>query len=116
MRSAKHDRHLADDSLTMPGSPKGPAQTRTSRPFRRLVVWIAVFGLLSSLVLFFSDLHLLFGLGNGSTSYANQWNNRFQEHPDPDTVQRMYSEVAVRQFAEGKWIFGVCEDSHSSIW
>jgi hypothetical protein len=56
-----------------------------------------------------------FKRGEGSTSYARMWRERFESIEDPETAQAKFDEVIVKRFQNGEWIFGVCADSHSSI-
>jgi hypothetical protein len=56
-----------------------------------------------------------FKRGEGSTSYARKWKERFESTEDPETAQARFGDVTVKRFDNGEWIFGVCADSHSSI-
>jgi hypothetical protein len=56
----------------------------------------------------------VYGMGDGSPKDAHKWRDRFQAIPDPETARNRYSEIHVKQFENGEWIFGICTDSHSS--
>ncbi len=59
---------------------------------------------------------LFLGYGEGSPAHAQRWKEAFEGLPDPETAQSQYPEVVAKRYANEEWIFGVCEDSHSSPW
>src|SRR5689334_5621079 len=50
-------------------------------------------------------------MGEGSVRRAEMWRERFQEVADPDAA-RSCPGVVSKRFADGEWVFGVCDDSH----
>jgi hypothetical protein len=54
--------------------------------------------------------------GVGSPEDARLWRARFESVPDPETAQSKYPGVDVKNYDNGEWVFGVCTDSHTSMW
>lgn len=44
-----------------------------------------------------------------SQHFAIEWRERLQQLPDPEAAAA-HREVAVRRYANGEWVFGVCRD------
>jgi hypothetical protein len=51
-------------------------------------------------------------MGEGSARRAEVWRERLRTIPDPDTARAIGPKVVSKRFADGEWVFGVCEDSH----
>jgi hypothetical protein len=56
----------------------------------------------------------VYGMGGGSSKYAQQWRTAFQAVSEPETAERQYPDVMVKRFESGEWVFGVDSDSHAS--
>ena len=49
----------------------------------------------------------------GSPEYAARWRAAFEPLDDPEEARRRYPEVVAKRFEDGRWVFGVCRDSHA---
>ncbi|HBF34137.1 TPA: hypothetical protein DDW35_06200 [Candidatus Sumerlaeota bacterium] len=75
-------------------------------------LWIL--GLPVVLVLFF--IVLIFPpMGEGSRLSAKKWMRNFSNISTPRQAQKTYPSVVVKTFENGEWVFGICKDSHSSM-
>jgi hypothetical protein len=87
---------------------------------RRTLILAMVFALVAGLLalgLTATPLSaLILGMGQGSPRYAQKWRQAFLSLPDPETAENRYPEIAVKRYRNEEWVFGVCEDSHSSHW
>ena len=52
-------------------------------------------------------------MGEGSPRRAETWRRRLQGVADPDVARAIGPKVVSKRFADGEWVFGVCEDSHA---
>jgi hypothetical protein len=107
---------LAKKKPTTESLPTGRLLPKTGRAIPRIGRPFIIAGVLVLLSLATTDLHIHVGLGRGSKRYANEWKAVFQELPDPEAAQGVHKEAASKRFGDGRWVFGVCKDSHSSIW
>jgi hypothetical protein len=53
-------------------------------------------------------------MGVGSVRHATEWRERFRTLSKPEAAKRAYPEIVEKRFDNGEWIFGICEDSHTS--
>lgn len=110
------DHRFADgDRASRPWSVP-PARVRRHKWAVRIAVSLVLLGLIILFLLLGTDLHVMVGLGQGCSRHAEEWRIAFQHIPDPEAGQQAHADVTSKRFADGSWVFGICEDSHKSIW
>lgn len=55
-------------------------------------------------------------MGNGSESYALKWSAKLEDINSVEEAYSKHSNIYVKNFDNGEWVFGVSSDSHSNPW
>ena len=79
---------------------------------KRIIIAVATIA-----IVFFVWLEFFPHGGTGSVESAQKWAKRFANLHSIDAAHKKYPDIVVfRTFPNGEWIYGICEDSHSSPW
>jgi hypothetical protein len=61
-------------------------------------------------------VQLLTGINNsGSPELAQEWRAVLEPFADPEDAARKDSRVQGKRFADGDWVFGLCQNSHGLL-